>query len=152
MKRSWQVAALLLAFLIGSALASEERELVRVELEPSDAYEGPESLAEHVRYSEPFDAGGGVRVNVHARAADVLVSLVDEHDEVREARAWVDSRETLSFGRVPEGRYRLRLVARSSDLVHAHAVSGGFSPGLLALAVLLVLVPPLSWTLRRNLR
>lgn len=155
MKRTWQVAAVLVAFLIGSVLASKERELVVVELDAADTpYEEPESLAERVRYSEPFAAEGGVRVEVRADDADVHVSLVDSEERVREARVWVDEKETLSFGRVPSERYRLRVTAHSSRAgpVRVRTFTGGFSPMLLAIALFLLLVVPLSWTLRRNLR
>ena len=152
MKRAWQVAAILLAFLVGGVLASEEHELAVVELDATGAYEGPESLADQVRYSDAFTVEGGVHVEVQARDAEVHVSLVDSKQHVREARAWVDERERLSFGRVPSERYRLRVTARSARPLRVRALTGGFSPTLLAIAVFLVLLPPLYWTLRRNLR
>lgn len=154
-RRSWQIAGILIALLVGMALAAEEHELTTVELETaSTEYEGPESLAEQVRYSEPFSAAGGVRVEVEAKDAEVYVSLVDSEEQVRELSAWVSDRETLSFGRVPEQSYRLRVAARSrhDHPLRVRALTGGFSPTLLAIAVFLLLVPPLSWTLRRNLR
>lgn len=152
---AWRVAAILLALLVGMALAADERELIAVELEStSTEWEGPESLADQVRYSEPFEAGGVVRVELEGRDADVTVSLVDSEQQVREIAVWVHRRETASFGRVPDERYRLRVAARSRDdhpLV-VRALTGGFSPTLLAIAVLLLLAPPLGWTLRRKLR
>ena len=154
-RRNVYVAGVLLAFLVGTALASEEHELVVVELESTDVpFEGPESLAEQIRYSEPFAASGGVHVEITGKDADVHVSLIDSEQSVREARAWVSERETLSFGRVPEERYRLRVTAHSSHdrPLRVRALTGGFSPLLLAIAVFSLLLPPLGWTLRRHLR
>ena len=151
-RRLWAVAALCLAFLGGTVLAAEEHELVSVELAPAEPYDGPESLAHLIRYSEPFAVEGGIRVEVIAREADVHVALVDSSDGVREAQAWVRERERLSFGRVPHDEYRLRITASSGSAVRARALTGGFSPVLLAIAVLALLSPPLFWTLRRNLR
>ncbi len=152
--RIWKVAAVLVAFLIGGALGAEEHELLNFQVQPTDrAYEGPESLAEQVRYSETFEADGGLRVEVQAQRADVHLALVDGQDRVREAETWVRDRTVVGFGRVPESEYRLRVVARSSHgPARFRVLSGGFSPTLLAIALFLLLAPPLGWTLRRNLR
>ena len=155
-------AVLVLALLAVTARLAPSRSLAHFSVRPvAPGLEGDGRLAQSVRYSDEFALGRRTSIHVTVRGAHggVLLSLVDADDSVREV-ALEPGEGRAAFGSARPGAYRLRAVARPmptrprqtapSAPVEVLARSGGRPWGLLALAALLVLLPPLVVVWRRR--
>ena len=167
MKRHAGVLALAFALLAGlgvvTALAPGARTLTTLEVEPTAQLpvSGGERLARAVRYSAPFTLGrrSTVRVALEGDHGGVLLSLVDEEEQVREIAVKPGAGvEATRFGAVEAGTHRLRVVAEPPrpparpGPLWVRVSTGGRPWGLFGLAALLVLVPPLALALRSGRR
>ena len=117
---------------------------------------GGERLARAVRYAElQLPERSTLRVDIRGAHGGVLLSLVDDRDRVREVRVTEDE-AVGRFGAVEPGAYSLRVLAappeppQSGDSVTLRVTTGGRPWALFAVAVLLILAPPLVLAARKR--